>query len=363
MSQALEVETDRGRTYSVVVGERAVDRLGRELPDPCAAVALVTDSNLARLHRDRVIDALGAGRTVSAFEFPAGEQHKTRRTKERIEDAMLGEGFGRDCTVVALGGGVTTDIAGFVASTYMRGVPWIALPTSLLAAVDASVGGKTGVDTDLGKNLIGAFHQPRAVLIDLELMQTLPGPEVDNGLTEMLKHAVIADASYLRSLVNEADRLRSLDPAVLEIAIARSIEIKGEVVAADTEERDYRQVLNLGHTIGHAIELVSRYRVSHGGAVAAGLAVECEIAARLGLMPGSARKEVVAALERLGLPVAPPAGTDPGELLQATKRDKKGRAGRPRYALPAGIGEMARGERGFAREVPDDVVLSALEEA
>jgi 3-dehydroquinate synthase len=242
----------------------------------------------------------------------------------------------------------------------MRGIPWIALPTSLLAAVDASIGGKTGVDTAHGKNLIGVFHQPRAVLVDLGLMATLPPAEIDNGLAEMAKHAVIADAGYLARLVFDADRLRRLEPEALERSIVRSIEIKSEVVSADTGERDYRQVLNLGHTIGHAIEAVTDYGVGHGLAVAAGLAVECDIAVRLGLMSADARDETRTALEHLGLPIAPPSGVDARELQAATKRDKKGRTGVARYALPAGIGQMSRCDRGWAREVPDDVVLAAI---
>jgi len=361
MTRDMLIETDGGVTYPVVVGEGCAVHSSENLPDDCPAVALVTDSNLARLHAARVAASLGDLRVIT-LEFPAGEQHKNRRNKEAVEDAMIEAGLGRDCCVVALGGGVSTDLGGFVAGTFMRGVPWIALPTSLLAAVDASVGGKTGVDTDQGKNLIGVFHQPRAVLIDLELMATLPGEEIANGLAEMAKHAVVADERYLADLVQDAQPLRDLEPDALERAIARSVEIKGAIVAADTGERDYRQVLNLGHTIGHAIETVSGYALGHGLAVAAGLSVECGIASRLGLMSGADRDRVRAALERLGLPTAPPDGLEIDALLAAISRDKKGRAGKARYALPSGIGQMARGAQGWAREVPDDLVRAAIAE-
>jgi 3-dehydroquinate synthase len=363
MPVTLRIATDCGDFYPVLIGEGVVERLPGEVPAACGAVALIADSNLTRLHATRVRDAIGTSRRTIDLEFPAGERNKNRRTKEQLEDSMICAGLGRDCAVVALGGGVTTDLAGYVAGTFMRGVPWVALPTSLLAAVDASVGGKTGVNTETGKNLIGVFHQPRAVLIDLALVSTLPHGEIDNGLAEMAKHAVIADRSYLRALVESAERLRGLEPVVLEEAIRRSIEIKGAVVAADTAERDYRQVLNLGHTIGHAIETVSEYRVSHGRAVSVGISVECCIAARLGLISDSAVAEIRESLVRLGLPIAPPSETDPGDLLEATRRDKKGRAGQARYALPAAIGEMARSAEGFARTVPDDVVLTAVSEA
>jgi 3-dehydroquinate synthase len=345
----------------VTVGSGVIDSLRAELADDLGAVALIADSNLTSLHAARVAEALGPRRVVP-LEFEAGEQHKHRSTKEDLEDAMLDAGLGRDCVVVALGGGVTTDLGGFVAATYMRGVPWIALPTSLLGAVDASIGGKTGLDTDRGKNLIGAFHQPRAVVIDLTLMATLPAGEVDNGLAEMIKHAVIADAEYLVRIGRDAASLRRLRPETLAPAIVRSIEIKSEVVAADTAERDFRQVLNLGHTIGHAIELESEYGVGHGLAVAAGVSVECGIAARLGLMSEDDRDEVRAALQQVGLPIAPPAGIDRDALLRATARDKKSRGGVVRYALPAGVGRMARGEAGWGHEVPDEVVMAAISE-
>jgi len=362
MSETIVVTTERGGTYPVVIGEGVAVRLPDELPGQFSSVALIADSNLARLHVPRLRAALGDSKRVVVVEFPAGEPNKNRQTKARIEDAMLEAGLGRDCTVVAVGGGVTTDLGGFVAATFMRGVPWIAVPTSLLGAVDASVGGKTGVNTGSGKNLIGAFYQPRAVLIDLELMSTLPADEVDNGLAEMVKHAVIADAAYLAALTRDAARLRRHDPVALATAIRRSIEIKAAVVAADTEERDLRQVLNLGHTIGHAIEAMSDFAVGHGRAVAAGLSIECGIAARLGLMSIAARDEVRTALAGLGLPTAPPEGADPSRLLHAAAGDKKGRAGRPRYALPSEIGRMSVGEQGHAREVPDEVVLAALSE-
>lgn len=360
MSHTVTIATDRGEEYPVLIGDGVSDRSSELLPKGCTAVALISDSNLSQLHRSRIVGALGERVSVAPLDFPAGEASKTRATKQQLEDAMLAAGLGRDCAVLALGGGVTTDLAGFVAGTFLRGVPWIAVPTSLLAAVDAGVGGKVGVNAAAGKNLFGMFHQPLGVLIDLRLLTTLPPPEIDNGLAEMVKHAVIADPQYLERLEGDVDRLRALEPDALAEPIRRSVEIKSEVVAADTEERDLRQVLNLGHTIGHAIEAVSEFSIGHGLAVAAGLAVECGIACRLGLMESDDRDLVRDALDRLGLPTAPPDGLEPAALLEATKLDKKGRRGRPRYALPAAVGRMARGEQGFAREVPDDVVLAAI---
>jgi 3-dehydroquinate synthase len=325
-------------------------------------VAIVADETVASLHAARVEAALGGAPLLATVSFPAGEKSKTRATKERIEDELVERGLGRDGVIVALGGGVTTDLAGFVASTYLRGVPWMAVPTSLLAAVDAAIGGKTGVDTPLGKNLIGSFHRPLAVLIDLDLLSTLPREEVDNGLAEMVKHAVIADAAYLEELVQGADGIRALEPEALEAPLRRSVEIKAAVVHRDPEEQDERQVLNCGHTIAHAIEKTSSFRVRHGLAVSSGLSVEAGIACRLGILDSEERDRLRTALTGLGLPVAPPRDLAPSEILAATAVDKKGRKGRPRYALPEALGRMARGPEGYGLEVEDSVVLAALEE-
>jgi 3-dehydroquinate synthase len=363
MSQDLTVATERGEQYPVLLARGAAGRVAELLPGDCTAVALISDDNVGRIHGDRVADLLGARAPVVRLGFPAGEQHKTRGVKAQLEDAMLEQGLGRDCVVVALGGGVTNDLAGHVAGTYMRGVPWIPLPTSLLAAVDASVGGKVGVDTEAGKNLIGLFHQPLGVCIDPELIATLPPTEVDNGLAEMAKHAIIADGGYLEQLVARTDAVRALDAQTLLDAIRRSVQIKARVVSADSAEQGLRQVLNLGHTIGHALEVVSGWSLGHGLAVSIGISVEAGIAHRLGLLDRESRDRIRAALDGLGLPVVPPIGTDPAALLDATKLDKKGRRGRTRYALPAGIGAMAGAlEGGFAREVPDRIVLEAIAE-
>jgi 3-dehydroquinate synthase len=363
MPEDLNVATERGERYPILVERGAVERVHELLPADCAAVALISDDNVGNLHGDSVAAALGARAPVVRLGFPAGEQHKTREVKARLEDEMLEQRLGRDCAVVALGGGVTNDLAGYVAGTYMRGVPWIPLPTSLLAAVDASIGGKVGVDTGAGKNLIGLFHQPRAVCIDPELIATLPAREVDNGLAEMAKHAIIADGGQLDRLVARVDALRGLDADALLEEIRRSVRIKAEIVSADSTERGLRQVLNLGHTIGHALEQVSGWSLGHGLAVAIGISVEAGIARRLELLDRAAQERIRTALSGLGLPIAVPAGIDSRALLDATERDKKGREGRPRYALPTGIGTMARQPvGGFTREVPDAVALDAITE-
>ncbi|HET6372645.1 MAG TPA: 3-dehydroquinate synthase, partial [Candidatus Polarisedimenticolia bacterium] len=234
-----------------------------------ARYALVTDSNVAPLHARPLLAALtAAGLPTMLIEFPAGEGNKTRSTKEAVEDALAAAGVGRDAAVIALGGGVVCDLAGFVAATYHRGIPYVQVPTTLLAMVDASVGGKTGVDTPQGKNLIGAFHQPAAVFIDTEYLATLPGRDYRSGLAEVVKAGAICDADLFELLRREAPRLLARDPSLVPEVIERSCRIKAQVVAADEKEGDLRKILNFGHTIGHALEAVTGFAMTHGEAVA-----------------------------------------------------------------------------------------------
>jgi 3-dehydroquinate synthase len=275
---------------------------------------------------------------------------------------MADRGAGRDAVVVGLGGGVTTDLAGFVAATWMRGIAHVLVPTSLLAMVDAAVGGKSGVDVPWGKNLVGAFHQPVAVVVDPETLSTLPDRELDCGLAEMVKHALIADSNHLQELLSAAEELREGDAAAWGPLITRSIRIKAEIVHRDEFEVGERAVLNTGHTIGHAIEAAARYGISHGHAVSVGLAAEARIAARLGLLSDEDVQRVEEALSTLGLPQTVPEGLEPTSILAATRLDKKGRAGQVRYSLLAGIGRPSKQGVEWTREVPDDVVIAVLEE-
>ncbi|MBN1946088.1 MAG: 3-dehydroquinate synthase [Bradymonadales bacterium] len=362
MLTTVTIRLPDGQFCPVVVGAQSRTKLAELLPGGCAAVALVSDENVAHLHGEEILSQVEPRFPARLITFPAGEIHKCRATKEQIEDAMLSAGLGRDCAVVALGGGVTCDLAGFVASTYMRGVPWIAIPTSLLAAVDAGIGGKTGVNTPAGKNLVGTFHQPLAVVIDLDLIRTLPADQVENGLAEMVKHGVVADARYLEALLAAADRLYQGRNIPLEL-VKRSIQIKGEIVADDPREAGRRALLNFGHTIGHAIEQVDGFRISHGRAVAAGMSVEAGIATRLGLLEADQRDHLREILGALALPTAPPSRLPLSDLVEATRLDKKSRQGDVRYVLPCRLGEMARSpDGGFLLAVEGSIVLAELQE-
>jgi 3-dehydroquinate synthase len=276
---------------------------------------------------------------------------------------MLAKGYGRDAAIVALGGGVVGDLAGFVAATFMRGIPVIQVPTTLLAMIDASIGGKTAVDTPAGKNLVGAFHAPAAVLIDPQVLATLPLRQLRAGFAEAVKHGVIADEPYLNDVASGAPRLLSADgpkgDSMIPL-IVRSVEIKADIVSRDEREEGLRQVLNFGHTIGHAVELVSGYSLLHGEAVAIGMALESGLAETIGLARTGTAATVLSALQSAGLPTALPPGLDGDAVIEAMRSDKKGRSGRMRFALPLRIGAMAGGDTGWTVSVSDDQLREVL---
>lgn len=328
--------------------------------------AIVTDANVGPLHAGALLASLGADDTL-VCTVPPGEEAKTREQWARITDEMLTAGLGRDAALIALGGGVIGDLAGFVAATYMRGIPVVQIPTTLLAMIDASVGGKTGVDTPAGKNLVGAFHRPSAVIADPLTLLTLPPAHVRAGLAEAIKHGVIADRSYFEWTVarlaglRETVRAPSAMTDTLTELIARSVEIKAAVVRADEREGGLRKTLNFGHTLGHAIELSSGYAMLHGEAVAIGMVLEGRLAERAGIAEGGIARAIREAVTAAGLPAARPVHLPAERVLEATRGDKKARRGVVEYALPRRIGEMAGQDSGWAVKVEDSLVLDVLE--
>lgn len=349
--------------YPVTVAAGAFDRLAdvvRSLAARANRVAVITDSEVGPRYADRAKKQLGA--TVDVFTIPSGEQHKTRDTWSRLTDEMLARGFGRDSIVVALGGGVVGDIAGFVAATYMRGIPVIQVPTTLLAMVDASVGGKTGVDTPAGKNLVGAFHQPSAVVIDPLVLRTLPPEHLRAGFAEIVKHGVVADADYFErasTFVEQWPLSGQQGLPELTDIIARSVEIKAAIVARDERESGLRKVLNFGHTIGHAIEAASEFETLHGEAVAIGLVAEARLAERIGVAKTGTARVIERVCRAAGLQTTMPS-IPVDTIIGFTRADKKVRAGRVEYALPKQIGEMAGAEHGWTVAVDDTVVRETL---
>ncbi|WP_309670511.1 3-dehydroquinate synthase [Gemmatimonas sp.] len=343
---------------------QAIGEIAR-LAAPSHRVAVISDTAVARLHGEAIAAQFPADST-RLFTIPPGEQEKTRARWAELTDALLAWGAGRDTTVIAVGGGVIGDLAGFVASTYMRGLPVVQVPTTLLAMVDASVGGKTAVDTPFGKNLVGAFHNPSAVVIDPDVLATLPADVLRSGLAEMIKHGVIADASYFDAVLRFSGAVRDHGAqapdfaATITTLITGSVRIKAEVVAEDTREGGLRQILNFGHTIAHAVERVLNFELLHGDAVAMGMVAEARIAESIGLAGPGLAVAIADAVERAGLPSLLPAGISLDDIITATHGDKKARAGSARYSLPRGIGEMEAAEGTWAVAVPDEAVRSAL---
>lgn len=328
-------------SYPIHIGSGLLGRKG--LLDPHIAgrdLLIVTNTTVGPLYLDRVRDGLaGGGQRMESVVLPDGESFKTMATASIILDALVGGRFARDCVVLALGGGVVGDITGFAAAIYQRGVDFIQLPTTLLAQVDSSVGGKTGINHPGGKNLVGAFHQPVCVVTDPDTLHTLPDRELSAGLAEVLKAALIADAGFFTWMEKQAAALRARETAALGHAIRRSCEIKAAVVAADEREHGQRALLNLGHTFGHAIELRMGYgQWLHGEAVGAGIGMAARFSQRLGWLPAGDVERIVAVLGRLGLPVRPPA-MDAEAFLAAMAMDKKVKAGQLRLVLLPGIGE------------------------
>jgi 3-dehydroquinate synthase len=326
---------------------------------PAYRYAIITDSNVAPIYAGRVAAQF---ERAEVFVIPAGEQHKTREIWARVTDEMLGRGLGRDSAVIALGGGVVGDLAGFVAATYMRGVPVVQVPTTLVAMIDASIGGKTGVDAPAGKNLVGAFHEPAAVLIDPTVLGTLPARELRAGLAEAIKHGVIADAGYFDRTVDALPQLLSAGGATCDAMrslIEGSVAIKQAVVAQDQREHGLRKILNFGHTLGHAAEALSGYALLHGEAVAIGMAVESWLAESLGVAEPGTADRVRMALSRATLPERVPSALAPERLIALTKSDKKARRDRVEYALPRAIGHMAGAETDWGVAVADADALAA----
>ncbi len=349
-------------TYRVSIGAGLRQEFAALVAESARAhhYAVVSDDVVAPLWADALVADLARHGRATLHTMPAGEAHKTRESWSRLTDDLLAAGCGRDTTVVALGGGVVGDLAGFVAATYMRGVPVVQCPTSLLAMIDASVGGKTGVDTAAGKNLVGAFHPPSAVLVDVELLRTLPSAHRRAGLAEAIKHGVVADAAHLARIEAQLPALLDTERAAALELVTRSVEIKSSVVRADPRETGVRRILNFGHTIGHAVEQASGYALLHGEAVAIGMVLEARLAERIGVADAGTAGEIERVVRAAGLPAARPRELSANTVLDATRHDKKARGGAVAYALPARVGAMAGEERGWAIEVGDSLVLEVL---
>lgn len=326
--------------------------------------AVVTDSVVKDLYAENIYQLLlEQGYTADLFVFEAGEKSKTRQTKEKIEDAMLEKGYRRDCCIIAVGGGVVTDLAGFVAGTFGRGVPFINYATTLLAAADASVGGKTAVDTPLATNLIGIFNQPQKVYLDIETWKTLPKRQVSSGLAETIKHACIASKEFFQFIEENIDKILAFDKEACEHIAEENCRIKYKVVMQDEKESGLREILNLGHTVGRAIETVSDYQLLHGEALSIGMVAEVYLAKKLGYVTEEEKNRVIDLLEKANLPVVIPEYIDREALVKKLYTDKKVKNGQLRFVVQQGIGNIVEyKENNFAIPIQESVARGIIME-
>jgi len=343
------------RSYSVFIGPRARHLLQKCITtrDPKPQVAIIADQTVAQFHVKRLMEGLSAEPAV--LTFPPGENSKSLTTVENLCERLADARVDRNSVLVAFGGGVAGDIAGFVAAVWLRGVRYVQVPTTLLAAVDASVGGKTGVNLRAGKNLVGAFHQPLAVLVDTEFLGTLPPREFRSGLAESIKHAAIRDPGFLAWHEQNVDRVLAQEPGALTELIARNCAIKADVVSRDEREAGLRAILNYGHTIGHALEHLLDYELRHGECVALGMLVENELARMRGWLEPSDAERLRDLLVRCGLPSALPRALGADEIWAACQVDKKVRSAAVNFVLLRSLGEPVRVD-----DVPFEQVRAAL---
>jgi len=343
------------RSYDIAIGEGLLGR--RDLLAPIVAgrsVAIVSNVTVAPLYAATLRPALQDAAQVIDVVLPDGEAHKHWQTLNQVFDALLEHRFDRHSVLVALGGGVVGDMTGFAAAVYQRGIDFVQVPTTLLAQVDSSVGGKTGINHPLGKNMIGAFHQPRLVLADVGCLRTLPARELSAGLAEVIKHGAIADAGYLAAVERDLSRLLALDASALADAVARSCEIKAGVVGQDERESGLRAILNFGHTFGHAIEAGLGYgEWLHGEAVGAGMVMAADLSRRLGLLDAADAQRLRDTIAAARLPVRGP-GWPADRYVELMSVDKKAERGTPKFVLLESVG------RACVRRAPDDAVRATL---
>ena len=346
-------------SYEIEIGFGLEDKLISDIQNGLVGgiskFAVITDSNVKDLYADSILDKLtSAGYKADLFVFEAGELSKTRKTKELVEDGMLEKGYRRDCCIIAVGGGVVTDLAGFVAGTFGRGVPFINYATTLLAAADASVGGKTAVDTPLATNLIGLFNQPEKVYIDIATWRTLPDRQIASGLAETIKHACIANEEFFKYIDEHIEELLAIEKEACEYIANENCKIKYNVVMKDERESGLREILNLGHTVGRAIETVSDYKLLHGEALSIGLVAEVKLANKLGYMTKEQGNAVIALLKKANLPISIPEYIDREALVKKLYTDKKVKNGQLRFVIQKGIGDVV--------EFSDGVYATPIEE-
>lgn len=354
-----EIQVGLGeRSYPIIVQAGLLAEIGHDLQQRSIAdrYIVIADDHVASLYADALLASLtGAGLSAELVTFPRGEVSKNLAVIADLSSTLARRGLDRQGCLIALGGGVTGDITGFLAAIYMRGIPFVQIPTTLLAQVDSSVGGKTGVDIPEGKNLVGCFYQPRAVYIDSEMLRSLDPAELLNGLAEVIKYSVIYDAKFFDLLQTRRQDILDLDLPVLEEVIKICCRIKADVVSRDERESDLRRILNFGHTIGHAVEAASDFELAHGVAVAIGMVAVADLAVRKELFSAVERDRLYDLIQSYGLPVAVPPELDRQRIKSYLKTDKKSVDGRPFFVLPEKIGSVV-----ITDDVPEELIDKVL---
>ncbi|MDF2388834.1 3-dehydroquinate synthase [Nostoc ellipsosporum NOK] len=350
------------QSYEIAIAPGILDQLGQYLADLNLGkkVLVVSNPTIFKHHGERAIASLtAAGFDVASYSLPPGERYKNLNSIQKLYDIALENRLERSSTMVALGGGVVGDMTGFAAATWLRGINVVQVPTTLLAMVDSSIGGKTGVNHPRGKNLIGAFHQPRLVLIDPEVLKTLPVREFRAGMAEVIKYGVIWDAELFSQMEasKNLNQLRYIKPELIHTILTRSCQAKADVVGKDEKEAGLRAILNYGHTIGHAVESLTNYRlITHGEGVAIGMVAAGQIAANLGLWQQEDTERQNALIQKAGLPTKLPDGVDIEAIIEALQLDKKVKAGKVRFILPTQIGVVT-----ITDDVPSETIREVLQ--
>lgn len=346
------------RSYPIIIRSGNLPKIGEDLAARAIAnrYGVIADDRVSSLYGDSLMASLQqAGISAELFSFPHGEANKTLHTIGDLAGRLARRGFDRKDALIGFGGGVTGDITGFLASAYMRGIPFIQIPTTLLAQVDSSVGGKTGVDIPEGKNLVGTFYQPQVVYIDIQFLKTLPKEELLGGLAEVIKYGVIWDAGFFQFLCDNRERILGLDEEIISETIHTCCKIKAEVVSQDEREGGIRRILNYGHTIGHAVEGASDYQINHGFAVSIGMAAAAKLAELAGYLRRETTEKIIETLVAYGMPVEIPRLLDRERIKKYLLTDKKTIGGRVHYVLPTDIGKTC-----IVADIDEELVKQVL---